>query len=148
MTTQAQNEKPKHSRKLQTEIEYLEKGHWEKGKNIITVMGGLPNAAKSPIGYIQLVDYDQNKKPVLAALDPEGNEIFERSSNLYQLKKQFRDSEERLTKAMLIRAASNTQQEEPEQSRAEEKPLAEKSNELNNTRRRKSSNEQSQSISH
>lgn len=147
MNTQSQDEKPKHPRKLPTEIEYHEKAQWEKGKNVITVVGGLPNAAKTPIGFIQLVDYDKNKKPELAALDLEGNEIFERSSNLYQLKKQFRDSEERLTKAMLIRAASPEVQQNAEQTLSPETPIVEKDKELKGVRHGKETNEQSQTIS-
>src|ERR1044071_4202412 len=79
MSTQENVDKTARSRKVPTEIEYLEKGHWKKGEQIITVLGGLEGEAKRPIGHIILIDYDENKRPILAAVDLEGQEIFERT---------------------------------------------------------------------
>lgn len=125
------NEKPKSTQRIPTEIEYHEKGQWAKGERIITVVGGLPGEAKRPIGYITLIDYDENKKPILAATDLDGNEWCERSGNLYQLKKQFREHEARLTKALLIKEHSSKQEVTPDVS---QEP---KANELATTRKRK-----------
>lgn len=125
------NEKPKPTQRIPTEIEYHEKGQWAKGERIITVVGGLTGEAKRPIGYIILIDYDENKKPILAATDLDGNEWCEHSGNLYQLKKQFREQEARLTKALLIKENSLEQEEAPDVS---QEP---KANELATTRKRK-----------
>ncbi len=150
MNTQENVEKTVPTRKVPTEIEYHEKGHWTKGENIITVMGGLPSESKAPIAHIKLEDYDENKKPILIALDLEGAELFERTSNLYQLKKLIRDQEQRLTKEMIIR--NNTpvlEVAQPVETPAlEQTTEAVKTNSIRKVRRSKDSNEQSQSISH
>jgi hypothetical protein len=78
-TMDTQDEKPKSTQRIPTEIEYHEKGQWAKGERIITVVGGLSGETKRPIGYITLIDYDENKKPILAATDLDGNEWCERS---------------------------------------------------------------------
>ena len=146
MNTPDNNEKSKQAKKIPTEIEYREPGQWKVDENVLTVMGGLPGEEKRPIGFVKLIRYDENKKPELAALDLEGNEIFERSSNLYQLKKQFRDSEERLTKALLIREA----QPEKTSEIKPEIPAEQKGKELKKVRRTKAdkSKENEQIISH
>lgn len=152
MNTENQNENQKQPRKMPTEIEYHEKGHWTKGENIITVMGGLPSEPKLPIAFIKLLDYDENKKPILAALDLDGNELFERTSNLYQLKKLIREQEQRLTKEMIIHNAAPVKEVEQAASDSltpvEEHPEKAKVNGLHKARRRKDSNDQSHEVSH
>lgn len=139
------NEKPKHTRPTPTEIEYLEKAQWKVGEDIITVRGGLPNEEKQPIATIRLNGYDGNKKPILSVHDLDGQEITERSSNLYDLKKQVRDAEERLTKQMLIKrdgvpAPEPEQKQEgivltpaPEEKEGERKHVRRKNNTKDNS---------------
>lgn len=147
MTTS--NENQKRPKKVPSEIEFLEKGQWAKGENIITVLGGLPGEAKTPIAFVTLLDYDENKKPILAAVDLEGNELFERTSNLYQLKKQIKESEQRLTKEMIIHNSAPVQQSTPEVvAPAEDKSEQIKRNGLHKARRGKESNDQSHEVSH
>lgn len=146
------NENQKRPQKLPTEIEYHEKGDWKKNENIITVMGGLPGEPKSPIAFVQLLDYDENKKPIITALDLEGNELFERTSNLYQLKKQIREQEQKLTKEMIIHNALPVKEAEQSASKTIA-PVAEqsevtKANDLSKSRRRKENNGQSLDVSH
>lgn len=107
------NNEPKHQHRIPTEIEYVEKGRWKVDENIITVVGGLPNEPKQPVASIKLIGYDDNKKPILAVIDLDGNEITERSSNLYQLKRYCLDNEQRLTKEMLIRKNPEQVKEQP-----------------------------------
>jgi len=149
MTTQ--NENQKKPQKLPTEIEYHEKGDWKKNENIITVMGGLPGEPKTPIAFIKLLDYDE-KKPILTALDLKENELFERTSNLYQLKKQIKEQELRLTKEMIIHNAAPVQEVEQSapdtRTPAAEQSEATKANGLYKSRRRKESNDQSHEVSH
>ncbi len=150
MTTENQNENQKQPRKLPTEIEYHEKGHWTKGENIIAVMGGLPGEPKTPIAFIKLLDYDENKKPVLSAIDLKENELFERTSNLYQLKKQIRELEQRLTKEMIIHNAPAPviEQSAAATNRSSEVSDKTKANGLHKSRRRKEGNDQSHEVSH
>lgn len=110
---QGKNDQPKHERRVPTEIEYVEKGRWKVDENIITIMGGVPNEPKQPIASIKLIGYDDNKKPILAVLDLNSNEITERSSNLYQLKKYCLDNEQRLTKEMLSPKNPEHEKEQP-----------------------------------
>lgn len=150
MTTPSNDQKPKYVKKVPTEIEYHEKGHWTKGENILTVMGGLPDEPKKPIAFVKLLDYDENKKPVLVAIDLEGQELFERTSNLYQLKKQIIEQEQRLTKAMIIRENPDAviEQEEPVQEIVAEAGGVKKENDLTVTRRRRAPRNNDQTISH
>lgn len=108
-----ENSKPKHQRRIPSEMEAHETMQWRVGENIITMMGGLSNEPKQPVATIRLVGYDENRKPVLALLDLDGNEIAERSSNLYQLKKYCLDNEQRLTKDMLNRMNPRQEKEQP-----------------------------------
>lgn len=136
-------------RKSATEMEYHEKAQWTKDENIIAVMGGLPGEVKRPIGFIKLVDYDEQRKPILASIDLDGNEIFERTSNLYVLKKQFRDHEARLTKALIIHEAAKGGEITPSASeQIKEQPEQEKANGSKTIRRSRGSKDNSQEVSH
>lgn len=141
-----ENEKPKYPKRIDSEIEFHEKGQWTKGEHIITVMGGLPNAPKQPIGYITLVDYDENKKPILSATDLDGNAFIEPSSNLYAIKKEFKAQEQRLTKAMLI--LHGTELDEKEQEVPFTAPEEPNVADLTTTRKRSIPRNNSHTISH
>lgn len=111
------NEKPKPTQRIPTEIEYREPGQWKIGQTVLTVMGGLPDEEKRPIGYVELEGYGEDKKPILIAKDLEGNELCERSGNLYAIKKEFLRLEQMLTKDMLIR---NAQEENIQETSVQE----------------------------
>lgn len=145
-----ETEKPKHQRRIPTEVEYHEKGQWKVNENIITIMGGIPNEPKQPIAHIRLFGYDDNKKPILAVLDTQDNELTERSSNLYQLKKYCLDHEQRLTKEMLNRLNPEVAHEEPVHEEPEIKqeiPEEKKENEIKAVRKSKTK-DTTQTISH
>lgn len=92
-----QNNEPKHERKIPSQMEYRERAHWKVGEDIITIVGG---EEKQPIAFIKLEKYDENKKPVFSCRDVEGNVLAENTTNLYELKRDLKDKEIALTKAM------------------------------------------------
>lgn len=155
----AQNNETKHQRKIPSEMEYREKAHWKVGEDIITVVGG---EEKEPIAYIRLEKYDENKKPILACRDLDGNALSENTSNLYKLKRDLKDKEIELTEAMRKKEQPQVENdvETPapvaeavvttrESTNASKIPVQEKDNELKKTRRSKTKvKETEQTISH
>lgn len=90
------NTEAKHNRPPQSKMYFTELPNWKKSKPVLEVSIGEPGEEKQLVGTINLVEYDENKKPHFSAHDIDGNEIFIQDKNLYQLKKQFKDKEQEL----------------------------------------------------
>lgn len=95
MTTKNETQKP-----INSKMYFIEKAYWKKGENFMTVAVEDIDRSLIPVGYIRLDGYDVNERPVFSSRDLAGKELYERTANLYQLKRKFRDSEKELTHAM------------------------------------------------
>lgn len=137
----APNTEAKHNRPPQSKMYFTELPNWKKGRPVLEVSVGEPNDLKELVGTINLVEYDENKKPHFSAHDIDGNEIFIQDKNLYQLKKQFKDAEQELIAELEKR---NQAIDFPDMPEEQEVPAADK--ELGTIRQNKTK-DQSQTIS-
>ncbi len=84
----------------ESKMYFIEKAQWKKGEDILTIVVGEKNEDRDVVGYVRLEGYDENKKPILISTGLDGNELFPVSNNLFEVKKQFKDNEKRLTQVM------------------------------------------------
>jgi hypothetical protein len=91
---------PTKNEKIISRMYFIEPAVWRIGADFVVAVGN-EHEPKIPVAYYRIENYDENKKPMFSSRDLEGNELFETTTYLFQLKRKFRDKEIELTQAML-----------------------------------------------
>ncbi len=82
-----------------SDLYLIEKGTWQKGKEVITFTHKPEGGKHRAIGHV-FAEYDKDGNITFLSKDKEGNEILPPCHNRYDLKKQFLDNEQELVQRL------------------------------------------------